>query len=144
MKNHAMTCAYKNPGVLIDGCDCDGYHTFDELYDHRITLFIVLCKMANAADEVNKSMRAFKEGFAFNQNGWIRQVWRSKRHSDGELCFGTGTQFVMGINKEAGQQITYHIPIARWDETDFAETLDKAPEFDGHTSEDVLKRLKQL
>jgi hypothetical protein len=71
-------------------------------------------------------------------------IWRSKRHSDGELCFGTGTQFVLGICKEAGEQITYHIPIERWNETDFAETLDKAPEFDGHTSDDVLERLKLI
>src|SRR5437764_226841 len=122
----------------------DGYHTFNELYDHRITLYIALCKKLNAEDELNKSMRAFKEGFAFDQNGWIRNVWRSKRHSDGELCFGTGTQYVLGIGKEPGKQITYHVPIERWDESNFAETLEVAPEWDGHSSADVLARLKAL
>jgi len=24
----------------------DGYHTFDELYDHRITLWIALCRLS--------------------------------------------------------------------------------------------------
>ena len=48
------------------------------------------------------------------------------------------------LNKEKGKQITYHIPLDRWDECEFAETLDKAPEFDGHTSQDVLERLKDL
>ena len=121
----------------------DGYHTFNELYDHRITLFIALCKKVNMEDDMNKSMRAFKEGFAFDISGWKRKVWRSKRHSDGELAFG-GTWFVLGINKEAGTQITYHLPIERWEETNFAEAMSKAPEWDGHSSADVLERLKTL
>jgi len=106
----------------------DGYHTFDELYDHRITLFITLCRRQAKA----------------KPSGWWSQVWRSKRHSDGELCFGTGTQYVLGIGKASECQITYHIPVERWNETDFAETLEKAPEWDGHTSDDVLERLKRL
>lgn len=105
----------------------DGYHTFKELYDHRITLFITLCRWI--------------EKHTMASHGY---VWRSKRHSDGELCFGTGTQFVLGIGKSNGNQITYHIPIERWDETDFAETLETAPEWDGHTSDDVIQRLKNL
>jgi len=38
----------------------DGYHTFDELYDHRITLFIALCRFVDN--------RVFIGG----------EVWRSK------------------------------------------------------------------
>lgn len=109
----------------------DGYHTFTELYDHRITLFIALAREVRLNDNLAE---AYGDG----------RVWRSKRHSEGELCFGTGTQYVLGINKEKGEQITYHIPIERWDETDFAETLEKAPEWDGHTSDDALVRLKTL
>jgi hypothetical protein len=96
----------------------DGYHTFGELYEHRITLFIALC-------------------------GWLpndKEVWKSKFHSDGSSMEGW---FVMGIGKEVGQQITYHLPISKWDECDVQE-LDKAPEWDGHTSSDVLERLKSL
>ena len=96
----------------------DGYHTFDELYDHRITLYIALCK----------SLR----------NG---NVWRSQKHSDGSNYDGW---FLLGIWFEKGKQITYHIPNERWEETEFAENLDKAPEFDGHTSADVLERIKKL
>ncbi len=138
MKEHATKCAsltkHRYSGDRRNGpggdemmpCDCDEYHTFDELYDHRITLFIALCK----------SMK--------NDLGDWRKVWRSERHSDGEICFGTGTQFIMGIGKEAGHQISYHIPFERWNETDFAETLNTAPKWDGHTSDDVLVRLKNL
>lgn len=96
----------------------DGYHTFDELYDHRITLYIALCK-------------ALKNG----------NVWRSKIHSDGGNYDGW---FLLGIWYAKGKQITYHIPLSRWEETDFAQTLEKAPEFDGHTPQDVLERIKNL
>jgi hypothetical protein len=54
----------------------DGYHTFSELYDHRITLFIALCRISKGR----------------GPSGRWSQLWRSKRHSDGELCFGTGSQ----------------------------------------------------
>lgn len=107
----------------------DGYHTMDELYDHRISLWITLCRIRYES--------------TVGMLGWSTEVWRSKNHSDGEPAFG-GTWFVLGIGKEAGKQITYHLPIALWDKTYFAETLDKAPEWDGHTSNDVLERLKNI
>lgn len=127
--------------ITIDGVDqtkfiSDGYHTFDELYAHRITLFIALCRAYIGATGQPIEIR--------NGNivaGKDSKVWRSKRHSDGELCFGTGLEFVMGIGRKKGQQITYHLPIEFWSVTEFAETLDKAPEWDGHTSDDVLYRL---
>lgn len=95
----------------------DGYHTFDELYEHRIILYIALCK----------SMPS--------------RVWRSKLHSDGSKYEGW---FILGINKKKGSQITYHIPLSYWEDTNFSETLDCAPEWDCHTSKDVLFRLRQL
>lgn len=107
-------------GQESTGSISDGYHTFDELYDHRIILFITLCKCLSVEHD---------------------KVWRSKLHSDGSEFKGW---FILGIGKEKGKQITYHIPTERWEETDFAETLEKAPEWDGHTSADVLERLKKL
>lgn len=104
----------------------DGYHTFEELYDHQITLFIALCKSI-------KNLGA--------QPPYSPEIWRSKVNGDGTAWDGW---FVMGIGKEIGKQITYHLPLSRWEEADFAETLEQAPEFDGHTSNDVLERLKNL
>lgn len=142
MKEHATKCASRELPLLVAGgnpvyrpCDCDGYHTFDELYDHRVALYIALCNALRCVDMVAKAEGMTEGRFS---------VWRSKRHSDGQLCFGTGTMFVLGVDKEPGEQITYHIPIERWDDAFFAETLEKAPEFDGHTSDDVLERLKCL
>lgn len=111
--------------VVVKGEDIkvsDGYHTFDELYDHRITLFIALCRILRKDAD---------------HNG----IWRSKLHNDGTMYEGW---FIMGIGEEAGNQITYHLPIARWHETDFAAELTRAPKWDGHTPADVLERLKQL
>lgn len=110
--------------MLIEVADLsqvsDGYHTIAELYDHRITLYIALCSHVIWTEEY--------------------RPWRSKTHHDGSSWDGW---FIMGIGKEKGEQISYHIPLSRWDETGFAETLDRAPEWDGHMSADVLERLKE-
>jgi hypothetical protein len=103
----------------------DSYHSMEDLYSHRMTLFIVLCKFFAA----------------LNHFGSFKDVWRSKVNGDGSVWEGW---FILGINKEEGKQITYHIPIDRWDETNFAETLEKAPDWDGHTPNDVINRLKNL
>lgn len=99
----------------------DGYHTFNELYDHRIINFILVCKSL-ATDE-------------------YAPVWKSKAHSDGSVWEGW---FIMGIYSEPGEQITYHLPMSYWEMTNFAKNYETAPPFDGHTPADVLERLKKL
>lgn len=107
----------------------DGYHTFGELYEHRITLFIALLRQKlKEADMLGEPFTAQE-----------REIWRSKKHSDGSEWEGW---FLLGINKQPGRQITYHLPISKWEECGFAETLERAPEWDGHTTADVLDRLK--
>jgi hypothetical protein len=113
----------------------DGYHTLAELYDHRITLYIALCKA---------KQRWIHEGDQRNlrDNGYDKLVWRSKKHGDGKPAYKGW--FILGIGRKKGEQITYHIPLGRWDETDFAQDLKQAPKWDKHTSADVLYRLKAL
>jgi hypothetical protein len=111
----------KNGGIFA-GDVSDGYHTFNELYDHRIRLYIALCSLLSGdiADGT---------------------VWCTRTHSDGSLWPGW---FLLGIGSKAGEQITYHLPESHWDEVaTFATVLDKAPEFDGHTPADVLERLRE-
>jgi hypothetical protein len=128
-KQHSMKC----PKLYGKKCTCDGYHTFDELYEHRITLFIALCRMY---------FRYYWQVVECSaEDGAYDDVWRSKLHSDGSSYKGW---FILGINQDKGKQITYHLPIKKWKETNFAKTLEKAPKFDGHTPEKVLKRLKNL
>ena len=104
----------------------DGYHTFEELYEHRIALFMALCEAFKHIDEEWGS-----EG---------REVWKSKLHSDGTSFEGW---FILGIGKEKGEQMTYHLPNREWDNA-CGRILEKAPEWDGHTPADVLERLKNL
>jgi hypothetical protein len=121
-KQHAKEC-FAALDEAHNECTCDGYHTFEELYDHRITLFITLCRV-------------------YDDTHFPGDSWRSKVHRDGSMYQG---QFILGLFKEKGRQITYHVPIERWKETEFvAETLGRTPEWDGHSSADVIDRLKQL
>ena len=112
-----------NTIIITSGCETnkisDGYHTFEQLYEHRITLYIALCNMLRDCDN---------------------HVWKSKKHSDGTEWAGW---FVLGIGDVSGEQITYHLPLSKWDQCYFTE-LDQAPEFDGHSSEDVLNRISKL
>jgi hypothetical protein len=98
----------------------DGYHTFGELYRHRIILYITLCKQLAKDNTYN--------------------VWRSEKHSDGSSYEGW---FIMGVEYN-GMQISYHINMSYWEQTNFAKTLDLGLPWDGHTSEDVLKRISEI
>lgn len=116
----------KETTTKADENTSDGYHTFKELYQHRDSLFIALCKQ-------------------ISMNSGYGYVWRSKLHSDGTMFDG---YFIMGMgtDKHKGKQITYHMPLAEWDQAEVGNvaTLDMAPEYDGHTPEDVLERLKSV
>jgi len=97
----------------------DGYHTFGELYEHRIELFLCFCHMLVDAGSSS--------------------VWKSQKHADGTDIPGW---FIMGIWTKASHQISYHIPMSHWNEVDCPD-IGIAPEWDGHTSEDVVKRLAE-
>ena len=98
----------------------DGYHTFGQLYEHRIELWMIVTKCAST---------------------WGFERWKTHRHSDGSQMKGW---FLLGMFSEKGHQITYHLPNKYWKRLSWIPTLKKAPEFDGHSSDDVLKRLKKL
>lgn len=89
----------------------DGYHTFNDLYHQRAILFAALC-------------RAYKD-----------KAWKSLKHSDGTMF--DGDWFICGIETPQGQY-TYHYKLTYWPL--FAgKTLDNAPEWDGHTEDDVTR-----
>lgn len=100
----------------IDGDTSDGYHTFNELYDHRAKLFsVVVAAFSNIA-------------------------WKSKRHSDGSMYEG---MFIVGIDTPHGQA-TYHYEIEPYWELFRCSELPKAPEFDGHTPTQAIDRIASL
>ena len=120
----------KNNGIPINTNNIsDGYHTFGELYEHRITLYITMLSRMDASKDI------------FGDPMYKDLIWKSKAHSDGSVWDGW---FILGIFKNPGEQITYHLPMDKWDSCYFAGELEKAPEWDGHTSNDVLERLKKL
>lgn len=94
----------------------DGYHTFEELYDHRRALTAAL-----AAERADIS-------------------WRSKAHHPDDSPMFEGGYFIVGIDTPAGT-ITYHYKLTHWD--DFAEVpeLPHAPKWDGAAPGDTAIRL---
>lgn len=100
----------------ITGDTSDGYHTFNELYDHRARLFSVV-------------VRDHRE-----------IAWKSKLHHDGTMYEG---MFIVGVETPQGQA-TYHYDIdPYWDIFDCKELV-RAPEWDGHTPEQAISRIASL
>ena len=95
----------------------DGYHTFNELYEYR--------KLYNAA-----FFNLLPKGL----------VHKSKKHHDGEECFGGGW-FIVMANLPTGQ-ISNHYELKDWDLFQIPEK-DVADEWDGHTPQDAADRLHE-
>jgi hypothetical protein len=118
-------------GNFEKGKISDGYHTFDELYEFR--------KVYNAA-LFNEWAMLWNE----NKQAIIAKydVHKSWKHSDGELCFGGGWFIVVAVLPDG--QISNHYEAKDWDLFKIPETEKAKFEFDGHTSTDVLERLRNL
>ena len=95
----------------------DGYHTFEELYNHRMILFATVTRLTSL------------------------KCWKSKLHEDGTMF---DDYFIVGINDKQGEIITYHYHLDNWNSFDHCKTLVNAPKYDGHTSVDVLSRISKL
>ena len=109
MKQLYIPC---DPGEISDG-----YHTFNELYEHRCTLFLALMS-------------------CFPDRSWI-----AKRHHDMSEWDGW---FIAGMDLETGP-ITYHLPDSMLldAQNTGAKFLDEGKEWDGHTAADVVTRLRK-
>lgn len=100
----------------ITGDTSDGYHTFNELYHHRAVLFSVIC----------------------NEHPDI--AWKSKKHHDGTMYDG---MFIVGVNTPEGQA-TYHYDIDPYWDSFRVKELEFAPEWDGHTPAEAIRRIGAL
>ena len=93
-----------------------GFHTFNELYDHRAKLFAVIC---NSHKDI---------------------AWKSKLHDTGDMY---DNMFIVGVSTPDGQA-TYHYDFKTyWDLFNVRE-LKKAPKYDGHTPTDAINRILDL
>lgn len=100
----------------VTGETSDGYHTFNELYDHRCTLYLAVMK-------AHPSL-----------------AWISTKHADDSTFDGW---FIAGMKLPTGD-VSYHLPARMWSlacETG-ATILERGHEWDGHTSADVVKRMQ--
>lgn len=99
----------KSVGLINTKDISDGYHTFGQLYHDRAILFAVIC------------------------NTYKDKAWKSKLHDDGTMF---DDMFIVGVETPQGQY-TYHYHIdPYWDMYDVKE-VEFAPEYDGHTFEDI-------
>lgn len=116
-------------GISSNGIN-DGYHTFGDLYEFR--------KLYNAAlfNELAKTETGHQKEYP------KYDVHKSKRHNDGELCFGGGWFIVVAILPTG--QISNHYKMEDWDLFKIPEYPIAKYEFDGHTPEDVMERLKAI
>ena len=96
----------------------DGYHTFNELYYYRM--------LYNAAF------------FNMLPKEWVH---KSKKHNDGEECFGGGW-FIVMANLPTGQ-ISNHYELKDWDLFQIPEK-EVADKWDGHTPQEAADRLHKF
>lgn len=112
----------KEQDIIEENEISDGYHTFNDLYEFR--------KLYNA--------------LLFNE--WAKhseyEVYKSKRHYDGEECFGGGWFIVVAMLPTG--QISNHYKLKDWDLFDIPEYDKSKYEFDGHTPHDVMQRMSEL
>lgn len=112
----------------------DGYHTFKELYDCRAVLNAAFFNLLHRLEGTT----------AFFDR--VYKVHKSWKHSDGEECFGGGWFIVTALlpNGMEKSQISFHYPAQDWDLFKIPELPRAAFKFDGHTTEDVVKRIEQF
>ena len=96
----------------------DGFHTFGEYIDMRNAYFIALC------------------------NAYRESSWKSKKHYDEENDPMFEGDFIAGIYTPDGL-ITQHLKLKYWDDLCVQE-IERAPQYDGYTQEDVKARIKSL
>lgn len=113
-------------GSAITGQTSDGFHTFDELYNQRMLYNAVLFRQWSIHDWGNPE--------------FPRDVHKSWRHSDGELCFGGGW-FIVSAQLVTGQ-ITNHYPAEHWKLFRIPDRA-RAADWDGHTAAQAYQRLTE-
>lgn len=118
----------------------DGYHDFQELYNFRKVYNAALFNEWASDWKRNKELR--EEGKMIGKLTAKHDVHKSWRHHDGELCFG-GDWFIVVAVLPTGQ-ISNHYHKDDWDLFKIPEVEKAKYEFDNHTSQDCLTRLKQL
>jgi hypothetical protein len=118
--NNVVQLAVGKSGLKAAEVD---YHTPHELYEHRYHLYRAL---------------------VFSSPYRLRS-WRARLHADGTSFKDS---FIVGINlmdrarPGTRNDITYHLPNSWWDSFNGLTTYDMAPEYDGASPQEGLRRLE--
>ena len=101
----------------------------EELYQHRYALF---CALVKVYDNYKTPLSSHVV------------CWKSKLHDDGSMF---DDSFIVGMTihklNNSVEYITYHFPMEWWDKIQVMQ-YEKAPKWDGHTSDDVIEWLMRL
>lgn len=95
----------------------DGYHSFNALYDHRMVL----------------------SAFMFNK---VKFAFKSRKHFDNDTDPMYDGMFIVGAITPFGQ-ISYHYDNKYWNLFK-VPAIERAPEWDGHTPQDVVERMMKI
>lgn len=124
------------------GSVSDGYHTFDELYEFRKLYNAALFNEWAKQPEFVSLGEGIRGVLSIPKQPIQYDVHKSKRHHDGELCFGGGWFIVVAVLPTG--QISNHYRMKDWDLFKVPVEEKAKYEFDGHTPQDVLKRLTAI
>ena len=105
----------KKSGFLSTKELVDKYYSVQELYEHRLVLFKIIC------------------------HTYPHLAWKAKRHFDGSMF---NDSFLSGIVTPLGNA-SYHFKLDRFDEFKVTE-IESAPKYDGYTSDEALDRINSL
>lgn len=126
-----------------DGCIIVNVNSNIDLNDNWNTVVDLLNEQQDLIEELY-DFRLTYNALLFNE--WAEnqkyEVYKSRRHSDGELCFD-GEYFIVVANLPTGQ-VTNHYHIRHWDMFKINEYEKVKEDFDGHTPSDVIERLQQV
>jgi hypothetical protein len=99
------------------GSISDGYHTFDELYEHRHALFLNVMQMV----------------YFVNGKTWV------------EIDPQTPGWFLAGFDSDTYGQVSYHLPMRLVAHAQrYVNVGYIRKPYDGYTSADVLERLQRM
>lgn len=118
----------------LEHLETDTFHSFDDLYRHRYVLFVSLCRTVYLK---------YLFDAATMRGEMPDHVWISKQHADGTMF---DDSFIVGMNLEDIGQVSYHLPLSEWQRVASLMPMaivKNAPEWDGHTPDDVVARLEE-
>lgn len=126
------------------GSISDGYHTFEELYEFRLMYNATLFNEWAKNYDPKYSQHNQHEFPNPRYIGKHYNVHKSWKHFDGEWCFGAEKEwFIVSAMLPTGL-ISNRYKAEYWDLFKVPEVEQAMFEYDGHTSQDVLKRLRDL